>query len=86
MDLDHFEGRSWHDLHRHATLVMIALAFLQHLWLATAPERGEMVKPQQWIAATTDAARRPASHARAHPSGRPDPMSVLLVLALPAQA
>src|SRR4051812_9944736 len=34
LGLDHFEGRSWHGLHHHAVLVMIALAFLQHLRLA----------------------------------------------------
>ena len=34
--LDHFEGRSWHGLHRHALMTMIAYAFLQHHRLATA--------------------------------------------------
>src|SRR4029450_11259828 len=41
LGLDHFEGRGWHGLHHHALLVMIALAFLQHLRLAPAPEGGE---------------------------------------------
>lgn len=31
LGLDHFEGRSWNGLHRHALLAMIAFAFLQHL-------------------------------------------------------
>jgi SRSO17 transposase len=31
LGLDHFEGRSWTALHRHALMTMIALAFLQHL-------------------------------------------------------
>lgn len=31
--LDHFEGRSWHGLHHHALMTMIAFAFLQHLRL-----------------------------------------------------
>jgi SRSO17 transposase len=31
LGLDHFEGRSWTGLHRHALLAMIAFAFLQHL-------------------------------------------------------
>jgi SRSO17 transposase len=31
LGLDHFEGRSWHGLHHHALLNMIAFAFLQHL-------------------------------------------------------
>jgi SRSO17 transposase len=33
LGLDHFEGRSWHGLHHHAVLGMIAFAFLQHLRL-----------------------------------------------------
>jgi SRSO17 transposase len=33
LGLDHFEGRSWTGLHRHALLTMIAFAFLQHLRL-----------------------------------------------------
>ena len=31
LGLDHFEGRSWRGLHRHALMAMIAYAFLQHL-------------------------------------------------------
>jgi SRSO17 transposase len=31
LGLDHFEGRSWHGLHHHAVLTMVAFAFLQHL-------------------------------------------------------
>jgi SRSO17 transposase len=30
LGLDHFEGRSWHGLHHHAVLTMVAFAFLQH--------------------------------------------------------
>jgi SRSO17 transposase len=33
LGLDHFEGRSWHGLHHHAVLCMIAFAFLQHIRL-----------------------------------------------------
>lgn len=33
LGLDHFEGRSWHGLHHHAVLCMIAFTFLQHLRL-----------------------------------------------------
>ena len=38
LGLDHFEGRSWTGLHRHALLAMIAFCFLQHLRLR---ERGK---------------------------------------------
>lgn len=30
LGLDHFEGRSWKGLHRHALMTMIAYTFLQH--------------------------------------------------------
>ncbi len=36
LGLDHFEGRSWRGLHRHALLTLIAYLFLQHLRLRTA--------------------------------------------------
>jgi len=36
LGLDHFEGRSWQGLHRHALMTMIAYGFLQHRRLATA--------------------------------------------------
>ena len=36
LGLDHFEGRSWRGLHRHALMTMIAYAFLQHRRLAAA--------------------------------------------------
>ena len=42
--LDHFEGRSWHGLHHHAVLCMVALTFLQWLRL-TQPDdlRGDTI-------------------------------------------
>ena len=86
LGLDHFEGRSWPGLHHHALLVMIALAFLQHLRLAAAPERGKKAKAQLRTAAATDAARRAPSHSRAYSSDGTNPMSVLSVLARPVQA
>src|SRR5260221_12429068 len=36
LGLDHFEGRSWHGLHRHVLMTMIAYAFLQHRRIAKA--------------------------------------------------
>jgi SRSO17 transposase len=39
LGLDHFEGRSWQGLHRHALMTMLAFAFLQYRRLKTA--RGE---------------------------------------------
>ena len=39
LGLDHFEGRSWQGLHRHALMTMIAYAFLQHLTPQWAKKR-----------------------------------------------
>ena len=50
--LDHFEGRSWHDLHRHALMTMIAYAYLQSSRLAE--ERGVVL----WRPSTTANANR----------------------------
>ncbi len=86
LGLDHFEGRSWHGLHHHAVLVMIALAFLQHLRLASAPEWGKNGRRQRRTAASTDAAGRSASHSRTNPYYRTGSVSLLSVLACPAQA
>src|SRR5262245_58794231 len=36
LGLDHFGGRSWQGLHRHALMTMIAYAFLQYRRLKTA--------------------------------------------------
>jgi len=55
LGLDHFEGRSWRGLHRHALLTLIAYLFLQHLRLRAAP--GGKKKSQRTTTAT-----QPASH------------------------
>ncbi|MBP2509629.1 SRSO17 transposase [Agrobacterium tumefaciens] len=46
LGLDHFEGRSWQGLHRHALMTMIAYAFLQHQRLHQAKrEKNQEVRP-----------------------------------------
>src|SRR5215475_2333674 len=64
LGLDHFEGRSWQGLHRHALMTMIAYAFLQHRRLKTARRE----KKNQRATAATDLARRAPSHPRTHRS------------------
>jgi SRSO17 transposase len=85
LGLDHFEGRSWHGLHHHAVLVMIAFAFLQHLRLSNQLERGKNDRRRPRPAAPAHAARHPASHPRPDQHRRPSPMSVLSSLADRAQ-
>ena len=60
LGLDHFEGRSWRGLHRHALLTLIAYLFLQHLRLRTTSRKK---KKDQRASTTTDSARNPASAA-----------------------
>jgi SRSO17 transposase len=86
LGLDHFEGRGWHGLHHHAVLVMIALAFLQHLRLAGSPERGKKAGRPRRAAASADLARGAAGHPRLRSQDRAGPMSALPMLAHPAQA
>jgi SRSO17 transposase len=64
LGLDHFEGRSWQGLHRHALMTMIAYAFLQHRRLAKAG-RG---KKNQRAAATTQPASGASRHRQPHAS------------------
>jgi SRSO17 transposase len=64
LGLDHFEGRSWHGLHRHALMTMIAYAFLQHRRLTKV--RWE--KKNQRASASTKLAGRASRHRRAHRS------------------
>ena len=75
LGLDHFEGRSWTGLHRHALLAMIAFCFLQHLRLR---ERGEKRGRSRRAAAAADLARGPAPAARAVRASR-SPLPVLRV-------
>jgi SRSO17 transposase len=73
LGLDHFEGRSWQGLHRHALMTMLAFAFLQHRRLQTA-RRG---KKNQRTAASTKPAVRPPRHRHAHRSTAAETMPAL---------
>jgi SRSO17 transposase len=46
LGLDHFEGRSWQNLHRHALMTMIAYTFLQHRCLAATARKKESTGPR----------------------------------------
>ena len=59
LGLDHFEGRSWTGLHRHALMTMIAFAFLQSRRLKAA---GRKKKSRRTTAATEH-----AGHQTSHP-------------------
>ena len=60
LGLDHFEGRSWTGLHRHALMTMIAYTFLQSRRLKAAGRKKK--KPR--AAAATQHASRQTSHPR----------------------
>src|SRR6202140_4053260 len=60
LGLDHFEGRSWTGLHRHALMTMISYAFLQSRRLKAAGRK----KKSRGTAATAERAGHPASHPR----------------------
>jgi len=73
LGLDHFEGRSWQGLHRHALMTMIAYAFLQYRRLATARRKKKNQRPT----APANSARRTSRHSRALGSTTPTAMSTL---------
>jgi SRSO17 transposase len=60
LGLDHFEGRSWQGLHRHALMTMIAYAFLQHRRLAATARKKRIDGPS-----SANFARRAPRHPRA---------------------
>lgn len=78
LGLDHFEGRSWTGLHRHALMIMIAYAFLQSRRLKQA--KREKMKPRS--AAATDASSRQGSH---HCYARTATTNAMSALQTPAQ-
>ena len=73
LGLDHFEGRSWQGLHRHALMTMIAYAFLQYRRLATARRKKKNQRPT----ASANSARRTSRHSRALGSTTSAAMSTL---------
>ena len=73
LGLDHFEGRSWQGLHRHALMTMIAYAFLQHRRLAKAKRK----KKNQRTTASTKLTGRASRHRRDH---RPNATSAVPAL------
>ena len=63
LGLDHFEGRSWIGLHRHALMTMIAFAFLQHRRLQAGGGKKNRAR-----AASAEPPRDPASDHRRSPT------------------
>ncbi|KUR76716.1 transposase [Novosphingobium sp. Fuku2-ISO-50] len=59
LGLDHFEGRSWTGLHRHALMTMIAYAFLQTRRLAQA---GRKKKNRRTTTSTQPSGDTPGHH------------------------
>jgi SRSO17 transposase len=82
LGLDHFEGRSWTGLHRHALMTMIAFAFLQHLRLGA---RGKKRRRLTGTAAPADPARG-AAHAHRAALARLDLLPAMRLPARPAPA
>ena len=81
LGLDHFEGRSWTGLHRHALMTMIAFAFLQYLRLW----RGKKRRRLTGTAAPAEPARG-AAHAHRAALARLDLLPALRLPARPALA
>jgi SRSO17 transposase len=77
LGLDHFEGRSWHGLHRHALMTMIAYAFLQH----RRTRNREAGKKNQWATTTAKLASGPLRHHRSHDPAAAPAMSALSEMA-----
>lgn len=73
LGLDHFEGRSWTGLHRHALMTMIAYAFLQSRRLKQAKRE----KKNRPTSAATEPACRPRSYHRDLRATAPSTMSTL---------
>jgi hypothetical protein len=75
LGLDHFEGRSWKGLRRHALMTLIADAFLQHYRLDEAKR-----EKKNLMGAATDVAGDPSSPGQGlvpHAHKNPRTMSAL---------
>ena len=66
LGLDHYEGRSWTGLHRHALMTCMACAYLQHLRLSAASQtdRGKKDVPLPPTATGPELAGGAAGHYR----------------------
>ena len=73
LGLDHFEGRSWIGLHRHALMTMIAYAFLQSRRLQAVGRK----KKSRGATATTQHASNQTGHPRPHRSASSPTMPTL---------
>src|SRR4030088_410000 len=73
LGLDHFEGRSWQGLHRHALMTMIAFAFLQHRRL----KKVRREKTNQRTTTSTKLASRAPRHRRTYRSTSASAMPAL---------
>ncbi len=75
LGLDHFEGRSWRGLHRHALMTLLAFAFLQERRLRAGGGKnqgGSASRPEP-----AGGAARPAEGARAAPALAAAPLPAL---------
>ena len=79
LGLDHFEGRSWAGLHRHALMTMIAYAFLQSRRLGQAGGGKKSLRP----AAPVQPAGNPTGNPRSALRQTTTPMSTMQGVAHP---
>jgi SRSO17 transposase len=79
LGLDHFEGRSWGGLHRHALMTMIAYAFLQSRRLNQASGGKKSLR----AATPAEPASNPTGHLGSTLHDNPSPMSTLQSVAHP---